>query len=957
VEPWHTQSVEQVFAELQSCPQGLDAPEAARRLAQAGPNELTAAERVSWWRVLLQQFKNALIIILLVATGISIAVGHGVESIVIAVIVLFAVGLGFVQELRAEKALEALKRLAALAATVIREGSERQVPAREVVPGDIIVLHTGDRVPADTRLLEAVNLKIEEAPLTGESVPVKKQVAALPAGDRPVGDRKNLAHAGTVVTYGRGRALVVATGMQTEFGKIARLLETVERSRTPLQKNLDRVGTVLARVALVIVAVIVGIGLWRGQPFVEMLLFGVALAVAVVPEALPAVVTISLALGVQKMVKRNALIRHLPAVETLGSTSVICSDKTGTLTKDEMTARRLYVAGRFVDISGAGYEPRGAFTHQGAPVMVGVADEGEAGPRAASGASGGDPARASAAEPATPPDALGAHDTSSTSDPPVWASGSREWAAAAVGLVRAVLEAGALASDAALVQEGAAWTVRGDPTEGALVVAAKKAGLDKRAIEAARPRVAEVPFTSESRKMTTLHRGADGLVAYTKGAPEVVLDASSQVLTAQGEAPLDAEARAAIQEAAKAMAAQALRVLAVARRRIDAPAVGEPAEALATAQQGLTFLGLLGMSDPPRPEVKEAIERCQAAGIRPVMMTGDHPATAMAVARELGLPTKGRVVCGVELDAWSEDELAAEVDHIDVFARVSAAHKLRAVTALQAHGHVVAMTGDGVNDAPALRKADIGIAMGRTGTDVSREAAAMTLIDDSFASIVAAVEEGRRVFDNIKKYLMYLLSSNIGEIGLMAGTALIGLPLPLSAVQLLYVNLATDGLPALALAMDPGEPDLMRRRPRVQNRGIFTRPVVALMLVGGLWSTLVNVSLFAWDLHSGRSTEEAMAMTFLSLVLIQFVKAYCFRSDRHSMFVRPFANKWLNFAILWELVLLGLILYVPFFEGLFKTYALSAQDWLVVMVAALSVAPVLELAKWLERRGLFGAMS
>ena len=886
--PCHTLTVAESFARLKSETRGLSSEEAARRLEEFGPNELQAAGRVSAWAILLEQLKNVLIVILLLATALSAFLGHGVEAIAITVIVLFAVVLGFVQEYRAERAIEALREMAAPTATVLRDGRERRLPARELVPGDLILLATGDKVPADVRLVEAVNLQAVEAALTGESAPVEKHTGALEDERLPTGDRKNMAYAGTAVTYGRGRALVVATGMATEFGKIARMLEEVETSRTPLQDNLDRVGKGLARAAFVVVVVIVALGLFRGQPFVEMLIFGVALAVAVVPEALPAVVTISLALGVKRMVRRNALVRRLPAVETLGSTSVICSDKTGTLTRDEMTARRVYVGGRMLEVSGTGYEPSGAFSFEGSEVE---------------------------------PDET----------------------------LLTLLGAAALASDARVERNeaGDKWEVKGDPTEGALVVAAAKAGLVKADIDAQFPRVSEIPFTAETKRMTTLHETPEGLTAYSKGAPEVVVGSCARRLTEGGEETLDERARAEVLEAARRMAGEALRVLAIAYK---------PNASLQDAERDMTLLGLVGMIDPPRAEAKDAVRECEEAGIKVVMITGDHPLTAKAVAEELGLSKEGHVVTGAELEEMSDEELERVSESVEVCARVSPAHKLRVVTALQKRGQVVAMTGDGVNDAPALKKADIGIAMGITGTDVSKEAAAMTLTDDNFASIVAAVEEGRGIFSNIKKYLMYLLSSNIGEIGLMAGAALAGLPIPLSAVQILYVNLATDGLPALALAVDPPEDDLMKRPPRDPRSGIFTRPVVVLMLAGGVWSTVVNLGLFVWALNSGRGLQEAMTMTFVSLVLIQFFKAYNFRSDRHSVLRRPFANKWLNIAILWELVMLGLILYVPFLERVFGTYALTTTDWLVIVAAAFTVSPVLELAKWAERRGWLGEL-
>jgi Ca2+-transporting ATPase len=885
---WHIHPVEIVLSRLSSSLEGLSSAEAERRQLTHGPNEIGTAKGASPWELLLEQFKNVLIIILLVATTLSAFLGHWVEAIAIAVIVIFAVLLGFIQEYRAEKAIEALRQMAAPTATVLREGRENEIPARELVPGDVVLLSAGDKVPSDLRLIDAVNLQIEEAALTGESVPVEKHTAPLRDRELPVGDRKNMAYAGTAATYGRGRGVVVATGRSTEFGKIAQMIETVETGRTPLQENLDRVGETLARATFVVVAIIAGLGVLRGRPFIEMLVFGIALAVAVVPEALPAVVTISLAIGVRRMVKRHALMRRLPAVETLGSTSVICSDKTGTLTKDEMTARRLLCAGQLLSISGAGYDPHGEFSSNGDVVV--------------------------------PPEAA-----------------------------KRLLRAAVLATDARIVysENERRWHVKGDPTEGALVVAAEKAGLKKSELDARYPRIHEVPFTSETKRMTTLHKGPDGPVAYAKGAPEILLESCSRHLTADGEKPLDEASRETIRQAAHQMASDALRILGVAENR----GAGE-----SDAERDMTFLGLVGMIDPPRPEAKPAIETCQLAGIRPVMITGDHPLTARAVAKELGMLQGGRVVTGPELSAMSEKDFEREAEQVEVYARVSPAHKLMVVTALQKRGHVVAMTGDGVNDAPALKKADIGIAMGITGTDVTKEAAAMTLTDDNFASIVAAVEEGRVIFGNIKKYLMYLLSSNIGEILVMAGATVLGLPLPLSAVQILYVNLATDGLPALALAVDPPDPDLMRRPPRNRRTGIFTRPVVSLMVIGGVWSAVVNLSVFTWALRSGRSLSEAMTITFVTLVIIEFFKAYNFRSDRRSVFRNPFANRWLNLAILWELCLLGLVLYVPFLAMPFGNFSLSATDWAAILGAAVTITPVLETAKWFVRREYFGKL-
>ena len=866
---------------------GLNQGEAARRLIQHGANELKASHRISPWSILLGQFKNVLIAILLVATALSFFLGHDAEAIAIVLIVLFAALLGFGQEYRSERALEALRQMAAPTATALRDGEEVVIPARDIVIGDVILLRSGDKVSADARLIEAVNLQIEEAALTGESLPVEKQTAPLGDGEWPLAERKNMVYAGTAITYGRGKGVVVSTGMATEFGKTAAMLESVATTKTPLQESLDKVGRTLAHAALTIVGIIVGLGLYRGQPFMEMLIFGIALAVAAVPEALPAVVTISLALGVQRMVKRNALVRRLPAVETLGSTSVICSDKTGTLTKDEMTARQIYVAEDMFEVSGAGFEPYGKFSLAGAVVE--------------------------------PPEPL-----------------------------KLLVRAAALTSDARLARSNGRWQIKGDPTEGALVVLAAKAGLKKIDLEARFPRVHEVPFSSEAKRMTTLHRSPSGLVAYAKGAPEIIVESCVCQLTQSGEETLTKIHRETILQTARVMARQALRVLAVAYKS-DAT--------LEHFENDMVFLGLVGMIDPPRPEARAAIQRCEQAGIKAVMITGDHPVTAEAVARELGLLRTGRVITGTELEAMGDPDFDRAVEEISVYARVSPAHKLRIVTTLQNKDHVVAMTGDGVNDAPALKKADIGIAMGITGTEVSKEAAAMTLTDDNFASIVAAVEEGRAIFNNIKKYLMYLLSSNIGEIGLMLGAALLGLPLPLTAVQILYVNLATDGLPALALAVDPPEEDLMRRPPRNRRTGIFTRPVIVLMLVGGLWSMTVNLLLFYWLLSSGRTLAEAMAMIFVLLVMIEFFKAYNFRSDRVSAFQRPFANRWLNIVVLAELTFLVLIAYLPFFQYLLGTVSMGAEGWLLVVGLAATIIPVLELSKWLARHGWFGELS
>jgi P-type Ca2+ transporter type 2C len=885
---WHTLTVEEGVARLGSGSLGLASADAAQRLDVHGPNELQSLSRESAWRTFVAQFQNVLIMILLAGTVVSAFLGHALEAAVITVIVLFAVLLGFFQEYRASRALEALKEMGAPVARAVRDGQEAVVPTRDLVPGDIVLLRAGDRVPADTRVTQAVNLTIEEGALTGESEPVQKTIDPFDDPRLPLGDRRNMTYAGTLVVYGRGRGLVVATGMSTEFGRIAQMVETVEVARTPLQENLDRLGRALGKAALAVVALVVVIGLLRGLPVIEMFMFGIALAVAVVPEALPAVVTISLAIGVRRMAKRNALVRRLPIVETLGSTSVICSDKTGTLTRNEMTVRQLFTDDRLLEVTGAGYDVTGEIL--------------EAGHRIESSES-----------------------------------------------VRALFAAAVFASDARLVSRDGRSHVEGDPTEGALVVAAIKAGLDPDALNRANPRVAEIPFASERRRMTTLHKMTDGTtVAYSKGAAEEVLAGCTMQLLGGREVPLTQVDGERIRDVEHQMAANGLRVLAIARKShttVDG------------AETQMTLLGLVAMMDPPRPEARAAVERSEAAGIRTVMVTGDHPLTAGTVARELGLISGRRVVSGRDLEAMSDDELERNVTDIAVYARVSPADKLRVVNAWQKRGEIVGVTGDGVNDAPALKKADVGIAMGIVGTDVSKEAAGMTLLDDNFATIVAAVEEGRIVFGNIKKYLMYLLSCNVGEIVLLAGAVVAGLPLPLSAVQILYVNLATDGLPALALAVDPPERDLMLRKPRDPRVGIFTRPILAMLLVAGLWSAFVNFSLFTWLLQAGRPLREVMALTFVSLVLIQFFNAYNCRSDRLSVLRRPFANPWLNTAVGWEMLLLVGIVYTPFLQSAFGTFSLAPTDWLLAGLLAFSIVPVLEALKWTARRGWFGELA
>ncbi|MSU54562.1 MAG: cation-translocating P-type ATPase [Candidatus Staskawiczbacteria bacterium] len=877
--PWQTFSVSQTIEKLTTnAVTGLSESEIPDRQKKYGFNKLVASVSVSPWMLFFDQLKNSLIIILMAAAIFSGILGQTVEAITIGIIILFSVILGFIQEFRAGKALEALSKLASPSALVFRNGFESEVPAINLVPGDIIVISTGDRFPADARLIKALNLKADESLLTGESLSVTKQSDMVFGKDVSLGDRLNMVFAGTTCSYGRGLAVVTSIGMKTEFGRIAGMLESVKKEETPLQKNLDSLVKSLTKIAFLVVMIIVLLGVFRDQPLLEMIIFGIALAVAVVPEALPAVVTISLAIGVQRMIKRHALVKYLPAVETLGCTTIICSDKTGTLTRDEMTVKKIFLDGKILEITGSGYEPMGEFLLQGEKYPL-------------------------------------------------------------TDSLKLLLQSAVLSSDASISEKDGIWRLSGDSTEGALVVVAEKIGIRKEILDEKFPRIAEIPFSSESKKMITLCQSKEGNMACSKGAVEMILQSCNRYMQDGKTLPLTKDIFESIINANHHFASEALRVIGVAYTFVND---------INLAEKDMIFLGLFAMADPARPEAKSAIERCRQAGIKLMMITGDHPATAKAIAQELNILLEGgQVITGAQLSKMSDKEIEDSIENISVAARVSPEHKLKIVQALQNRGHIVAMTGDGINDAPAIKKANIGIAMGVTGTDVSREASAMILVDDNFSSIVAAVEEGRIIFDNIKKYLMYVLSSNIGEIGLIVIASLIGLPLPLLAVQILYVNLATAGLPALALAVDPPSSDIMKRSPRKLNHGIFTRPVVLLMVIGGIWSAMVNISLFSWSLKIGRSLQESMALVFISLILIHFFKAYNFRSDRHSVLHRPFANKWLNMAVGWELVILVLIIYIPFLQVPFETYSLSFHDWLLVIFTAATIVPVLEITKWL----------
>jgi Ca2+-transporting ATPase len=910
---WHNLDIAQVIKSWDSRLEGLTREEAEERLLQYGPNELREEKKVSPWALLAEQFKSVLIIILLAAVVLSVIIGvinyepggglpeEVTDAIVIFAIVIACVFLGFVEEYRSEKAVKALKRMAAPTATVIRDGIDMEIPAKELVPGDIVVLSTGDRIPADLRLIEAANLRTDEAPLTGESTPVEKITQAIPGTEIAIGDRRNMAYSGTTVTYGRGKGICIATGMQTEFGKIAAMLQEVEEEETPLQKNLDRVGKWLGIACLVIVAIVAILGIIRGHTILEMFIWGVSLAVAAVPEALPAVVVISLSIGVQKMVKRHALVRRLAAVETLGCTTVICSDKTGTLTQDEMTVRQIYAGGRLISVTGVGYEPRGEFSLSGKPIDV-------------------------------------------SQDMPV----------------QTLMKINTLCNDTRLVSTDGVWDIKGDPTEGALVVVGAKAGLLQEEANTEFPRIDEIPFSSERKRMTTMHRTPEGKIAYSKGAPEIVLDSCSHILMYGKEKPLTEKDKTEVLGIAKQMAGEALRVLGMAYKRL--PEIPTRKEDVETE---MVFVGLAGMIDPPREEAKEAIRLCEKAGIKSVMITGDHKLTAMAVAKELGLLKGGMAVTGAELDRLSDDEFEKIVEDIEVYARVSPSHKLRVVDAFSKRGHIVAMTGDGVNDAPALKKSDIGVAMGITGTDVTKEVAAMVLTDDNFASIVAAVEEGRGIFQNIKKYLIYLLSCNVGEVLMMFIAGLFAMPLPLVAIHLLWVNLTTDGLPALALAVDPNDPDIMKQPPRDPKSSIFSKNVLITIVTIGVAMAATMIPLFIWKLTSEGGSwrdadnpliPEAQTMVLGTMVLFELFTVLACRSEIHSFFkLGVFSNKWLIYANLVSLGLLFGVMYIPALQGPFHTVTLGWEDWRLMIPISISGFIIVEIVKLFYRMKKKGA--
>lgn len=893
--PWHSMEVDEVLQALRAEKEGLSTEEVQKRLKEYGPNELKKEKRKSAVRLFLEQFTDILIIILLIATALSMAIGEVYDAIVIIAIVIACAVLGFFEEYRAEKALEALKKMTAPTATVLRDGKEVQIQTSEVVPGDILLLYTGDKVPADARLIEAVNMKTDEAPLTGESTPVNKNVKPLPE-DTPISDRRNMVFTGTVVVYGRGKAVVTSTGMNTEFGKIAKMVQTVEEEETPLEKRMAHVGKWLGILSVAVCLFVAVFGIIRGRAILDMILWGISLAVAAVPEALPAVVTGALAVGMYRMAKENAIVRRLPAVETLGCTSIICSDKTGTMTKGEMTVERIYVNGKAVKVTGVGYEPQGDFLYEDKKL---------------------DPAK------------------------------EKE--------LQMLLKAAVLCNDSKLEKTEGRWTVKGDPTEGALVVAAAKAGLWKEEIEKKEPRINEIPFSSERKRMTTVHESGEKKIAYMKGAPEIVLERCTKVYMNGKTRRLTSEIRKQILAINEAMAVQALRNLGFAYKELPESKTSLSEE----EEEGFVFLGIMGMIDPPREEVKDAIYMCRKAGIKVVMVTGDHKLTAVAVAKELNLigekeNEEGRVLTGAELDKLSDEEFEKIVENVVIYARVSPEHKVRIVKALRKKGYICAMTGDGVNDAPALKMADIGVAMGITGTEVTKEASDMVLTDDNFATIVRAVKEGREIYDNIKKYLTYLLRCNIMEILVLFIAMMFSREaesaIALTTIQILWINLTTDGLPAIALGVDPGDPDLMERKPRNPKESIFTTDVKIYLSAVPILMTILLLGTYFYTLYN-YNLMEARTQLFTSIVLMELANAICARSLKYTVFkVGIFKNKFLWVAILSSLAMQLAVLYIPGVQGLFDVTYPDAFDWIVAITSTLIVFFSIETGKYIASK-------
>jgi Ca2+-transporting ATPase len=878
---WHELSSESAMKELGTTVKGLTESESEARLGRYGPNEIKKKKRISKLAIFLNQFTSPLVVILIIATLLSALIGEMLDAIVILVILVFNAGFGFFQEYKAEKTIEALKKLTAPEATVIRDGKTKKIPSNMLVPGDIVVLEQGSKIPADVRIIKGIELKIDESALTGESVPVSKQ--AEPVKGKTIAERACMAFMGTMVTYGRGQGVVVATGMGTEIGKIAKMVEEAGEQSTPLQKSLGDFAKKLGIIVVAISALVILIGTLRGDPLMEMITTGIALAVAAIPEGLPAVVTITLAIGLKKLAKHNALVKKLPAVEALGSTSVICADKTGTLTKNEMTVRKVWYNDRLVEVTGKGFEPAGDFLLSRKKT---------------------DPAK------------------------------DRQ--------LSMLLRIGALCNNAEL-ERGEPCNIVGDPTEGALLVLAAKAKIDKETLERECPREHEIPFTSERKMMSTVNLIGKKNTLCVKGAPETVLSLCTRIYRDGKARKITAAERKKILEANHVLTGEALRVLAFAYREADAK---KPDSKL---ERDLVFVGLAGMIDPPRPDVAENISLCKRAGIKTVMITGDHKNTAVAIAKEIGIFEAGhKVLTGSDMETMSKDDLKNVIEEVSVYARVNPEHKMMIVDAFKAKGHIIAMTGDGVNDAPALKGADIGIAMGIKGTDVAKEASDIILADDDFSNIVRAVEGGRHIYDNIKKFIYYLLSSNIGEVLVVFLAMLMfvdpaGRPLlPLLAVHLLWINLVTDGPPALALGVDPPLPDIMARPPRDPKEKILSRGVIEFFALIGIIICIGTLGVFYWGLGTG--IEKARTMAFTTLVMYEMFNVINCRSLKYTVFrMGVFSNRKLIYAVAASIILQLLVIYVPPIQVAFKTTFLDILDWLIVIAVSSTVLIISQL--------------
>lgn len=895
-DPWYQLSMEQTCKELGTdAKKGLSFSEAEARLAKHGPNELARKKGKSIFQMLLEQFKDFMVMILIIASGVSIIVGEVTDSIVIIGIVIVNACLGVFQEYKAGKALEALKKMSAPNAKVIRDGENFTIPAVGLVPGDLVVLETGDYVPADVRIIESVNLKVEEAALTGESVPVEKDAKVKLEGDIGLGDQINCGFMSTLVTYGRGLGIVTTTGMGTIIGKIAEMIQEDEEEDTPLQKKLTQMGKVLGTACLVVCGIVFVMGMLRGEHMLEMFMTAISLAVAAIPEGLPAVVTIVLALGMQRMVKHNSIMKRLHAVETLGSTTVICSDKTGTLTQNQMTAVKMYVPGIVVSISGEGYAPKGELTADGSKVDL-------------------------AKEPA---------------------------------MVRA-MEIMALCNDSRLESDKSEgnelWKIAGDPTEGAMIVAAAKVGMDKVSMNLRQPRLQEIPFDSQRKLMTTYHKNEKGeLMGYTKGAPDILVNLCSRILRRDGSIePITPQDVETILAENKALASQALRVLAMAFKPVDQVPEHPSAE---NDEKDMVFSGLVGMIDLPRVEAMEAIKVCKKAGIRVIMITGDYKDTAAAIARDLGIiDSTDQVLAGPDLNRMDDAMLDEAVKTVSVFARVSPEHKVRIVQSVKNNGGIAAMTGDGVNDAPALKRADIGVAMGITGTDVTKETADMIITDDNFASIVAAVEEGRVIYANIRKFVFFLMSCNVGEILIIFLAMIFQWPIPLLPIHLLWVNLVTDAFPALALGTEGKEPGLMNEPPRNPKEPIINRDMILNIVVQAIVMTaaVLGAYYFGWKNYG---LEVGRTYAFVTLITCELLRAYTARSEKYSIFrIGVFSNKNMNLATVVSFALLAVVMLVPALRNVFNVTEFHIHDWdFVILVSAM---PVIfgELTKYFKKK-------